>query len=39
MIDIVIDTDNGLYFVRQDEMDIAVFTTQQQAQDFVDSLS
>ena len=39
MIDIVVDIDNGLYFVRQDEMDIAMFDSQAQAQAFVDSLN
>ena len=39
MIDIISDTDNSLYFVRQDEQDVAVFTTLAEAQEYSSSLA
>tara|TARA_R110000803_G_scaffold197881_1_gene261512 strand:- start:17 stop:136 length:120 start_codon:yes stop_codon:yes gene_type:complete len=39
MIDIITDTDNGLYFVRENEIDIAVFNTLAEAQEYSSSLA
>jgi hypothetical protein len=39
MIDIISDTDNSLFFVRENEQDVAVFTTLAEAQEYSSSLA
>lgn len=38
MVDIIIDLENSMYFVRENERDIAVFTTLEQAQEYSSEL-
>jgi len=37
MLDIVSDIDNNMYFVRENEQDVAVFNSLQDAQDYLDN--
>jgi len=39
MIDIITDIENSLYFVRENEIDIAVFATLAEAQEYSSSLA
>jgi len=37
MIDLISDLDNNMYFVRENEQDIAVFNSLEEAQNFINS--
>lgn len=38
MIDIISDTDNNMYFVRENGQDIAVFNSLEEAQTYINNL-